>query len=172
MEIILHTQRLYLRECNSTDALLAYELNVDPEVIKYTGDPPFASVSEAKTFLENYDAFEKYGMGRWYAFLRDTDEFIGWCGLKYSPKVDEVDIGYRLLKKHWNRGYSTEAARACLDYGFQTLGIEEIVARSDKRNQGSIRVMEKIGMKHDKDIIFDEYEGVMYKISSSWTKEI
>jgi ribosomal-protein-alanine N-acetyltransferase len=166
MKIILCTKRLYLRECNSTDALLAYELNLDPAVIKYTGDPSFTSVSEAKIFLENYDAFKKYDMGRWYVFIKDTDEFVGWCGLKYSLKIEEVDIGYRLLKKHWNKGYATEAAKACLDYGFQNLGIEEIVARSDKRNEASIKVMKNIGMKYDKDILFDEYEGVVYKITA------
>lgn len=171
MKIILYTKRLYLRECNSMDALLAYNLNLDPEVIKYTGDPSFVSVSEAREFLGNYDAFEKYGMGRWYAFLKDSDEFIGWCGLKYSPNIDEVDIGYRLLRKYWNKGYATEAARACLDYGFQELGIDEIVAKADKRNQASIKVMEKIGMEYEKDILFDEYEGVRYKTSKeSWYK--
>lgn len=168
MKIILYTKRLYLRECNSMDASLAYELNLDPEVIRYTGDPPFSSVNEAREFLENYDAFEKHGMGRWYAFIRDTDEFIGWCGLKYSPEMDEVDIGYRLLKQHWNKGYSTEAAKACLDYGFQKLGLKEIVARADKRNPASIKVMEKIGMKYEKDISFDGYEGVLYKTSKDF----
>ncbi len=162
MTFRIETERLYLRESTIEDAELAYALNLDPDVVKYTGDPPFISVEEARIFLANYDAYEKYGMGRWYMFLKDTDEFVGWCGLKYSPKLNEVDLGYRLLKKHWNKGYASESAKACLEYGFVTLGLEEIVARADKANPASIKVMQKIGMIYKGETNFDGEEGVIY----------
>lgn len=171
MKIIITTPNIYLRESTVEDATLAYELNLDPDVIRYTGDPSFVSIEEARAFLQNYDAFEKYGMGRWYAFLRRDNAFIGWCGLKYSPESDEVDIGYRLLRKYWGKGYATEAAKYCLEFGFNELGIEEIVARADSRNIGSIRVMEKIGMEYDKEMEFDGHLGITYKAKKDlWIK--
>lgn len=162
MKIIIQTTRFYLRESTVEDANLAFELNLDPEVIRYTGDPPFSDVKDARRFLENYDAFSKYGMGRWYAFLKDTDEFVGWCGLKYDPDKREVDVGYRLLKKYWGFGYASELATAAIHYGFTDLGLDRIVARSDIRNKGSIRVMEKIGMEFLAHIDFDGTKGVVY----------
>ncbi len=163
---IIQTQRLYLRESTPDDAAFAYLLNKDPEVVQYTGDPPFESVEEARQFLSNYTAYQDYGMGRWYIFLKENDEFIGWCGLKYHPDTEAVDLGYRLVKKHWNKGYATEASLACIDYGFNTLNLKEIIAQADKRNIASIRVMEKIGMQLIKEIDFDEELGVLYMIQN------
>lgn len=162
---IIVTKRLYLRESTVEDAALAYELNLDPEVIRYTGDPAFVSVAEAKEFLSEYKAFDKHKMGRWYVFLKADDTFIGWCGLKYHEDTNEVDLGYRLLKKYWNRGYATEASSACLEYGFETLRIPMIYAQADMRNKASIKVMQKIGMSYVRNIDFEEDPGVRYEIS-------
>ncbi len=151
-----------MRESDENDAEFAFELNNDSEVLKYTGDPPFESIESAKMFLKDYDSFRKYGMGRWYVFTNENDQFLGWCGLKYTPEKDEVDVGYRFLKRCWGQGYASEAARACLEYGFEQLGLEEIVARADLRNPASIRVMEKIGMEFHEEIDFDGLPGVKY----------
>jgi len=143
---ILSTKRLTLREFSDSDAPHFYRLNADPEVMKYTGDVPFQSVEEALQFIRNYDAYSKYGYGRWAVLVTDNQEYIGWCGLKYSSKKDETDIGFRLMREHWNKGYATEAARACLAYGFEHLQLKKIVGRAMCDNHVSIHILEKIGM--------------------------
>lgn len=171
MKLITYTKRLYMREATIEDAELAYQLNLDPEVIKYTGDPPFIDVNEAKVFLKNYDAYEKYGIGRWYAFLKEDHDFIGWCGLKYTAATNEVDLGYRLLKKYWGKGYASELAIASIYIGFNDLELDEIVARADVENTASIRVMEKVGMEFFSVINFDGKAGVVYKLTKEkWLK--
>ena len=86
---ILETERLYLREMETDDAENAYRLNLDWENIKYTGDKPFESIQEAKEFLLNYSHYKNYGFGRWAVIEKYSNEFLGWCGLKYTPELDE-----------------------------------------------------------------------------------
>jgi len=115
--------------------------------------------------LSTYNHYEKYGFGRWAVIRKQDDVYIGWCGLKYSPQLDEVDLGFRFFKKHWNKGYATEAAKACIDYGFNHLGLKKIVGRAMNENQSSIRVLEKIGMIYEKEFDFDGEVGSCYLIS-------
>lgn len=165
---ILETPRLFLREFREEDASFFFELNEDPEVIRYTGDPPFASLEEARQFLLDYDQYRKYGYGRWAVLLRPesdggSPEWIGWCGLKYISELDETDIGFRLFRRYWGRGYATEAALACLDYGFRELGLRRIVGRVMKENVASVRVLEKIGMEFWKEFDFMEHPGLYFR---------
>lgn len=165
---ILETKRLILREITVEDAVHAYELNLDPEVIRYTGDVAFASIDEARNFLKNYDHYQKYGFGRWGVINKADGDFLGWCGLKYTADLNEHDIGFRFFKRHWNKGYATESAKACIDIGFDRFGMTTIVGRAMKDNIGSIRVLEKIGLTFDRPFNFDDHftdhEGVIYKI--------
>ncbi len=161
----LYTTRLLLRKMHPDDAQDAFELNSDPDVVRYTGDGAFASVDEARHFLENYDAYEKWGYGRLNCYLRSTGEYIGWCGLKYHPDKDETDLGYRFKKKFWNRGFATEASEICLHYGFEIVKLPAIVGRVMKDNIASIKVLEKIGMQFWKEFDFDEHPGLYYRIT-------
>lgn len=159
---IIETPRLFLREMTPDDAENAYMLNLDPEVLRYTGDDPFEGVEEARKFLENYESYQKYGFGRWAMILKETGEYLGWCGLKYTPELDEFDIGYRLMKKFWGKGYATEAAEACLDLGFNQFGMETIVGRAMPENGASVRVLEKIGLTYLKNRMTNGTEEVVY----------
>lgn len=159
---ILETPRLYLREMTSEDAESAYLLNLDPEVIQYTGDDPFESIEEAREFLEKYESYKKYGFGRWAVILKETDEYLGWCGLKYTPELDEFDIGYRLMKKFWGKGYATEAAEVCLKLGFEQFNMKTIVGRVMPANSASLRVLEKIGLTYLENRVTDGTEEVIY----------
>jgi RimJ/RimL family protein N-acetyltransferase len=152
--IIAETNRLRLRQSTPEDAQFAYDLNADPEVIRYTGDPPFESVESARTFLRGYNHYEIYGMGRWYCELKDSGKLIGWCGLK-DVRAEEgfVDLGYRFLKDYWGHGYATESAFASMVYGFNRLKLDEIIARAMLENIGSLAVMKKLKMNYWK---FDE----------------
>lgn len=161
-DIILETERLYLREMTPDDAESAYLLNLDPDVIRYTGDDPFESVEDAKAFLGKYTHYRQYGFGRWAVVLKETNEYLGWCGLKYTPELDEFDIGYRFMQKFWGFGYATEAAEACMQYGFEKLGIPVIVGRAMPENTASVRVLEKIGLTYLENRFTDGTEEVIY----------
>ena len=162
--IILETQRLSLREMTPDDAENAYLLNLDPDVLKYTGDAPFGSIEEARNFLLKYDHYKKYGFGRWAVINKLDHEFIGWCGLRYVTDKNEYDVGYRLNKRFWNKGYATEAAKACIDIGFNKFNIKRIIGNVMKENIASIRVLEKIGMTYYKDEDCGQQPGMIYEI--------
>ena len=164
MNIILETPRLLLREFEITDAESFFQLNNDPDVVRYTGDVAFKNLYEAKALIENYVPYKRDGYGRWTVVLKETNEILGWCGLRFIEDTKHIDLGYRFLKKYWNKGYGTEAAQACLNYGFEKLGMKEIMARAMKENIGSIQVMKKIGMVYWKEEDCHAEPGVYYRI--------
>jgi RimJ/RimL family protein N-acetyltransferase len=156
MNIIIETDRLLLRTFTENDASLIYELNKDPEVTRYTCDPMY-DVAQAKKVLEEVilPQYVLYNYGRWAVHIKQNLEFIGWCGLKYRPEQDEIDLGYRFMKKFWGKGYATEAAKACLKYAFETLNIPRIIGRALPQNTVSIRVLEKCGLNYIRDEMID-----------------
>lgn len=164
MGVILETERLILRETVVEDAPDLYEMDADPEVQQYTGDVLPTSVEDIFERISNYADYKKYGFGRWTTVLKDTNEIIGWCGLKYMDDINEVDLGYRWKPKHWGKGYATEASLACLEYGFNELKLDQIVAQAMEENIASIRVMEKIGMTYWKQLHTEENPGLFYRI--------
>ena len=163
MEPLL-TERLILRPFSLDNAKDIYELNGDPNVLKYTGDQPFGSIEEAREFISNYNHFEKWKRGRWCVFLRENNTFIGWCGLKYHEDTGETDLGYRFKKAFWGKGYGTEAASICIKDGFTRLHLQRIYAEAYTENIGSIRIMEKVGMKFLKETLLVGEPGVIYEI--------
>lgn len=167
MNQILETSRCYLRQLTIDDATHFYELNSNPEVIKYTGDNAFESIDAARQFLQNYNPYQKYGYGRWAVIDKKTNEFLGWCGLKYSPELNETDLGFRFFKKYWNQGYATETAKACLEYGFNQLHLTKIVGRAMEANVASVKVLEKIGMTFVMKCEFELHDGVLYQ-KNNW----
>ncbi len=161
---ILETNRLYLKEFHISDADKMFLLNSDPKVIQFTGDRAFNNLEETIELIQNYDHYKIYGFGRWSVFLKETHEYIGWCGLKYTKEKDEYDIGFRFFKEHWNKGYATESALACIDLGFTKFKMNKIIGRAMSANIGSVKVLEKMGLKFEKNFDFDGVEGVIYSI--------
>lgn len=159
--ILIETDRLVLREFLPEDAHSMYLLNLDPEVIRYTGDPPFTSEEDAANFLSKYKDYSENGFGRWAVIRSSDDAFIGWCGLKRHAD-GMVDIGFRFFQTEWGKGYATESAKATLEYGFGELGLQEIIGRAAKANVASIRVLEKLGMEYWKDAPCDGIEEAVY----------
>jgi RimJ/RimL family protein N-acetyltransferase len=162
MAFILDTPRLLLRQLTEADAPHFFALNAEPEAIRYTGDAPFASEAAARQFLRAYDQYRQYGYGRWAVLSKSSGEWLGWCGLKFLPEEGETDIGFRFFPRYWGQGYATEAARACLRYGFEELGLPAIVGRAMVANGASRKVLEKIGMKYEKSIIMEGQPGSYY----------
>lgn len=152
MEKILETERLYFREFKIEDAQLLIDLNSNPNVVRYTGDGAVKNLEESERILTDI-IFPQYlnKIGRWAVHLKSTDEFIGWCGLKYIADANEIDLGYRFFEKHWSKGFATEAARAIMDHGTNTLKLKNIIALAAKENTASLNVLKKLGMTYLED---------------------
>lgn len=147
---VLETERLLLREIRPDDLANLYRMNSDPEVMKYVGD---GSVRTREQMLKELDMLishyvRKPGLGIWATELKSNGTFVGASGLVHYDNTPAIEVGYRLLKEHWNKGYATEASRGLLKYGFETLGLEKIVSSAHVDNRASTRVMEKIGMRY------------------------
>jgi ribosomal-protein-alanine N-acetyltransferase len=165
MNIIIETNRLLLRTFTENDAALIYELNLDPDVIRYTHDP-IRDRAHASEILERViiPQYALYHHGRWAVHIRSNLEFLGWCGLKYRAELNEIDLGYRFKKEGWGKGYATEAAWASIQYGFEKIGLQRIVARAEIDNIGSWKVLEKCGMTYIGDEEVDGYPVKTYEI--------
>lgn len=174
MAILIATQRLILKEMTEEDADHLFELNSDPEVMRYTGDSSFNNIEEASNFIRSYQDFYKtYRCGRLSTFIKETGEYIGWCGLKYLINKDKTDIGYRFAKPFWGKGYATESAAACLNDGFNRLHLDKIIATAMKENLASINVFKKLGLKFSKDEDCGCQPGVIYQITKEdWNRSL
>ncbi|MFH6770287.1 GNAT family N-acetyltransferase [Gaetbulibacter aquiaggeris] len=161
----LETERTIMRKLTKEDANDFYTLNLDAEILKFTGDKPFEDLQSAKDFLTNYDQYEKYGVGRLAVIDKKNSKFLGWCGLKFNKDKNEYDIGFRFHKMYWNKGLATETSKKCIDFGFNELKIEKIVGRAMKENIGSIKVLEKIGMVFKEKFDFEGQEGAIYELT-------
>jgi [ribosomal protein S5]-alanine N-acetyltransferase len=152
MHLILQTPRLYLRRFTMADTSLIVQLNSRTEVLQYLHEVPVKDEVHAAEILQTIilPQYEN-NLGRWATHIKETDEFIGWCGLKHRPEIAEVDLGYRFLPEFWGRGYATEAAKYALEYGFTTLGLKAVTGRAHIENAASLKVLEKIGMQYIKD---------------------
>lgn len=157
MHIVFETQRLVLGRFTLDDASLLLSLNSDPEVLKYLHEPVLQDETHVREILKTIilPQYEK-NLGRWSVYTRDSNEFIGWCGLKHRPELNEIDLGYRFIKTAWGKGYATEAARHTLDHGFRELNVQSITGRAHVENIASLRVLEKIGMEYIGEGIVDD----------------
>jgi len=122
------------------------------------------SVERTRASIERFISHERqHGFGLWAVELKETDELIGDCGLfLVEGRGPEVEVAYHFGKEWWGHGYATEAASACLAYGFRECGLEEIIAISYPQHTASRRVMEKSGMKYVGTARYYEIDVVKY----------
>ena len=167
MHIIFETPRLILRQFTEMDAALLLQLNSDPEVVKYVHELPLVTEGQARDIIVNIIMPQyKNELGRWAMQKKDNMEFIGWCGLKYLPEKDEIDLGYRLLKKEWGKGFASEAAQHTLEYGFNKLNLPLITGKAHKENIASLKILEKLGMNFIGEEIEDTCPIKVYTIAN------
>jgi RimJ/RimL family protein N-acetyltransferase len=152
MEVFLRTDRLLLRRFTEADVENLVSLDTDPEVMRLLtgGKPTPREVVEHEllpALLEDYDRFA--GLGRWAAVERSTGEFVGWFALRPpgGGSGEEVELGYRLRKAAWGKGYATEGSRALVDKAFAELGVQRVYAETMAVNTASRRVLEKAGLR-------------------------
>ena len=146
----METERLIIRNWLADDWRLVRPMSLDPEVMRYIGHYQPWSEKETRQFVANRIAdYERYGWTMWPLVLKETETFIGYCGFlrrKYGEYKGEIEIGYALAKDAWGRGLAAEAGVRILQYGFEVLGFDRVIASARPENARSIRVMEKMGM--------------------------
>ncbi|MEA2575521.1 MAG: hypothetical protein QOH93_2819 [Chloroflexia bacterium] len=168
MQISLETERLLLRPFAKTDANNLFELDSDPAVMRYVngGNPTPLEVARDEDlpwFIEYGELHAGYGF--WAAIEKATGEFVGW--FLFRPAEDgspgEPELGYRLRRSAWGKGYATEGSRALVRMGFAAPGVPRVVAFAHVDNTASRRVMEKVGMVHVRTFYLtwaDRFDGV------------
>lgn len=157
LNLFIETERLIIRPFKMEDIDPSYMMNLDKEVSKYTGDGGVVSKKEIERRITQnvFGDYKKYGFGRLAVELKDENKFIGFTGLKYLEDMDEVELGYRFMKKYWGQGIATEAGKACLDLAFNTLDLNKVIAMVLPENIASIRVLEKLNFEYENDIMED-----------------
>lgn len=149
---VLETKRLVLRRWALSDVEAFAALCADPRVMEFF--PKTLTREESAALIARIEMkTEQHGFGFWACELKETGACIGFIGLNVpdfeAPFLPGVEIGWRLAHEHWGKGLAPEGARAALDYGFRTLGLQEILSFTALINERSMRVMEKIGMRRD-----------------------
>jgi RimJ/RimL family protein N-acetyltransferase len=151
--VALRTPRLLLRPWRDEDIAAFVEMSSDPLVMEYLSPAGKGWVARARAHWEGH------GFGQWVVELPGIASFIGVVGLGVvsyeAPFTPTVEVAWRLAQPYWGRGYATEAARGALDYGFDKLGLSEIVALTVPANQRSRRIMERLGMTRSPEDDFD-----------------
>jgi len=139
---------MVLREFRVEDAEDLWRLCTDPDVMRYTGEPWLPDVAAARQRIQSYQGYRDNGFGRWAVDSRRTGEFMGYCGLHRQRATGLVDLAFRLFPEFWSHGFATEAARASLEAGFETFGLEDVVGRVLRENLPSVSVLQKLGMRY------------------------
>ncbi|MFG1205896.1 GNAT family N-acetyltransferase [Xanthobacter flavus] len=154
----LATARLNLRSWRPSDRDGLWQMQSDPRTMEFLMPVPDRTASDA--VADRAEAhFARHGFGLWVVEAPGVADFAGYCGLVHVPYTEHftpaVEIGWRFDPAYWGRGYATEAARAALTFGFETLGLDEIVAITVPANLRSRAVMERLGMVREEGGDFD-----------------
>jgi RimJ/RimL family protein N-acetyltransferase len=150
---IIETERLFLRELSvGEDADFILELVNEPAWIRNIGDRGIRTTEAAQDYITNRIApsYEQNGFGLYLVGLKNTGERVGICGLIKRDTLEDVDIGFAFLERFWSKGYAFESADAVINHARGSLGLKRIVAITIPSNQGSIKVLEKIGLHFEK----------------------
>ena len=149
---VLETERLVLRRLSAADAGFILELLNEPSFIQNIGDRGVRSLSDAERYIENgpVASYARNGFGLCLVQLKESNESIGMCGLIKRDALEDVDIGYAFLPRYWSKGYASESVQAVMEYARNTVRLNRVVAIVDPNNAGSIRVLEKAGLRYEK----------------------
>jgi RimJ/RimL family protein N-acetyltransferase len=148
----LETPRLRLRRWRPSDRAPFADLNADPAVMEHFPAP--LTREQSDELVDRIEAgFECHGFGLWALEVRERGEFVGFTGLAVPPFdahfTPAVEVGWRLARSAWGHGYATEAGREAIAFGFEQIGLEEVVSMTAAGNERSRAVMERLGMTRD-----------------------
>jgi ribosomal-protein-alanine N-acetyltransferase len=162
----IETERLLLRQFTPADLeIYAERIFADPDVTQFLPKRDISPQERAGRVLKKFgEHWQQHGFGDWAVTDKADGQLMGHCGLNYVPEAGEVEVEYALAKAYWGRGIASEAARASVCYGFETLSLPRIIALADPQNIASRRVMEKIGLTYQKEAFFFGMRLVYYQI--------
>ena len=168
----IETERLLLREVIVSDVDGMFELDSNPNVHIYIGKKPVTAIEQSAAYIENLQQqYKDFGTGRWAVILKETNEFLGWSGIKFI--TDEInnhknfyEIGYRFIEKHWGKGYATEAGKAFIEYAFDNLKADAVYAYADAGNDNSRKILEKLGLRYVNSFEHEEELEVWYELKN------
>jgi len=149
---VLSTQRLELKQLGASDAPFMLELLNDPSFIANIGDRGVRTVEDAARYIEDRitPSYARYGYGLYLVELVATGAAIGICGLVRRDYLDDPDVGFAFLPPYRRHGYANESAAATKAYALDVLGAARVLAITTPGNSGSIRVLEKIGLRFER----------------------
>lgn len=165
-----------MREFLEKDAEGLFEMDSDPDVHKYLGNNTVKDIGEIHKLIARVQKqYIDNGIGRWAIENKVTGELMGWSGLQYETKLRKgiiyYDLGYRLLRKHWGKGIATETAIASLEYGFNSLKLDKICAAAHIGNNGSNKILRKIGMNYVDDFYWEDIKCHWYEKENPLTNK-
>lgn len=169
MNLVLETERLILRPLELSDADDFFEMNDNPNVNRYLRNP-IKTKTDAETYIQKIiNEYQKNGIGRFAAVLKETNKLIGFSGLKLRATEENnysnvYDLGYRFAEAHWNKGFATEAAKEWLDYGFNKMGLLTIHACAVSDNIGSNKVIRKLGFEFTNEYLVNDIMHNWYRL--------
>ena len=172
MKKSIETERLILREFELSDTEGMFELDSNPNVHTFVGKKPVKTIQESIAMIENIQQqYKDFGTGRWAVILKETNEFLGWSGLKFitneiNNHKDFYEIGYRFIEKHWGKGYATEAGKVFVDYAFNELKADALHAYADSGNENSRKILEKLGLQYVNSFEYEGESEVWYELKN------
>jgi RimJ/RimL family protein N-acetyltransferase len=161
---VLSTARLRLRGFRADD-LPAHRAAVDDDPAVTWARTRFSLADSLRRWADRLDGWERDGFGMWIAEVAATGTVIGHAGLQRLDGSEDVELGYYLGRSAWGQGYATEAARACLAWGFAEAGLRRIVAVVRTENDASRNVLHKLGFRHERDGTFYGAEAALLSVS-------
>jgi [ribosomal protein S5]-alanine N-acetyltransferase len=149
---VCETPRLFIRRLSSDDAAFLVQLLNEPSFLENIGDRGVRSLDDARGYVAKGPgaSYEKYGFGLFHVALKESREPIGMSGLLKRDWLEDVDVGYALLPQYFGKGYAFESAQAVIEWGRREKGIQRVCGIVKPDNTGSIRVLEKLGLKFDR----------------------
>jgi RimJ/RimL family protein N-acetyltransferase len=163
---IIETARLRLCPLTTDAVDDIHRLWIDPNVRKYLWDDEVISREQASSAVEeSISLFQASGYGLWGVFARGDKTLIGFCGYWFFHDPPQLQLLYGIAPTHWGKGLAAEAATAVIEYGFEELTFDRIIASTDAPNLASLRVMEKAGMTFDKRVFINGLDTIYYAIS-------
>jgi RimJ/RimL family protein N-acetyltransferase len=166
---IIETERLNLRQLTAQDAEFILELLNEPSFIRNIGDKGVRTIEDARLYILNGPraSYERFGFGLYLVELKQSGESIGICGLVKRESLADVDVGFAFLPRFWSKGYAFESASAVKAHGLETLRLPRVVAIANPDNEGSIRVLEKIGLRFERMVSVSDDEPLIKLYASS-----
>jgi ribosomal-protein-alanine N-acetyltransferase len=164
----IETHRLILRKFQLEDVQQLAPILANPRVMKFSSTG-ILSVLETQAKIQGFIAsYRQYGFGKWAITFKESNQLIGYCGIAIEQidNKDEREIGYRLDPKFWGQGLATEAASAAIQYGLEQLKFPYLLGIVERENKAYVRVLEKLGMQHQRETIFFGVEMDVYSVES------